>query len=290
MLARALDLPGVAMGLSEPVILNDVVGFRRRGAAPRDVARLADAATAAARPSVRRGRGGGGQAFDRGQSARPAAAGAAPRCAVRRALRPARDLPAVGGAQGAGMPAVGARAVRGLSARRVRRFRLFARSDAVPPERPPDRRARLAGPAPPVRRADRRVRRAGRDARCGPAGRRSGGGAGCGGQALRTGARCRRNRLRARPSPAIRSRARPMESRRAAPTMRRARGLWRGDRQGHGLGASRGGHCRDRARSAQRAAAAQLSRRSRTARSMAPRSGSTGAMWRANGRHWPVPS
>ncbi len=45
MLVRALDLPGVAMGLSEPVILNDVIGFRRRGAAPRDVARLADAAT-----------------------------------------------------------------------------------------------------------------------------------------------------------------------------------------------------------------------------------------------------
>lgn len=44
MLVRALDVPGVAMGLSEPVMLNDVVGFRRRGAAPRDVARLADAA------------------------------------------------------------------------------------------------------------------------------------------------------------------------------------------------------------------------------------------------------
>ena len=44
LLVRALDVPGVAMGLSEPVILNDVVGFRRRGAAPRDVARLADAA------------------------------------------------------------------------------------------------------------------------------------------------------------------------------------------------------------------------------------------------------
>jgi len=45
MLVRALDVPGVAMGLSEPMILNDVVGFRRRGAAPRDVARLTDAAT-----------------------------------------------------------------------------------------------------------------------------------------------------------------------------------------------------------------------------------------------------
>ena len=45
MLARAFDMPGVSMGLSEPVILNDVVGFRRRGAPPSGVARLADAAT-----------------------------------------------------------------------------------------------------------------------------------------------------------------------------------------------------------------------------------------------------
>lgn len=45
MLVRALDRPGVAMGLSEPVILNDVVGMRRRGGDPRAVARIADAAT-----------------------------------------------------------------------------------------------------------------------------------------------------------------------------------------------------------------------------------------------------
>lgn len=45
MLTRALDVPGVSMGLSEPTILNDLVGFNRRGAAPREVARLADAAT-----------------------------------------------------------------------------------------------------------------------------------------------------------------------------------------------------------------------------------------------------
>lgn len=44
MLLRALDRPGLAMGLSEPVVLNDVVGFRRRGADPRAVARAADAA------------------------------------------------------------------------------------------------------------------------------------------------------------------------------------------------------------------------------------------------------
>lgn len=45
MLLSALDRPGVAMGLSEPVLLNDLVGFRRRGAQPAAVARLADAAT-----------------------------------------------------------------------------------------------------------------------------------------------------------------------------------------------------------------------------------------------------
>ncbi len=45
MLARALDLPGLAMGLSEPRALNDLVGLRRRGADPRTVARAADAAT-----------------------------------------------------------------------------------------------------------------------------------------------------------------------------------------------------------------------------------------------------
>lgn len=51
MLVRAFDRPGLAMGLSEPVILNDVVGFRRRGAEPRAVARTADlAARLLARP------------------------------------------------------------------------------------------------------------------------------------------------------------------------------------------------------------------------------------------------
>jgi hypothetical protein len=44
MLTRALDRPGMAMGLSEPLTINDVVGFRRRGADPRAVARTADAA------------------------------------------------------------------------------------------------------------------------------------------------------------------------------------------------------------------------------------------------------
>jgi hypothetical protein len=44
LLTRALAEPGVAMGLSEPVILNDVVGMRSRGAAPAAVARAADLA------------------------------------------------------------------------------------------------------------------------------------------------------------------------------------------------------------------------------------------------------
>lgn len=44
LLTRALSVPGVAMGLSEPTLLNDVVGFRRRGARPAAVARAADLA------------------------------------------------------------------------------------------------------------------------------------------------------------------------------------------------------------------------------------------------------
>ncbi|WP_171003863.1 hypothetical protein [Sphingopyxis sp. L1A2A] len=36
MLAQMLDVPGTASSLSEPVLLNDMVGWRRRGAAPRD--------------------------------------------------------------------------------------------------------------------------------------------------------------------------------------------------------------------------------------------------------------
>ncbi len=44
LLARAFDFPGVAMGLSEPVILNDIVGMRRRGGPPGDIARTLDGA------------------------------------------------------------------------------------------------------------------------------------------------------------------------------------------------------------------------------------------------------
>jgi hypothetical protein len=44
MLLRALDRPGMAMGLSEPATINDIIGFRWRGADGRAVARTADAA------------------------------------------------------------------------------------------------------------------------------------------------------------------------------------------------------------------------------------------------------
>ena len=44
MLARAFDRPGLAMGLSEPVTLNDVFGYRLRRAQAAAVARAADAA------------------------------------------------------------------------------------------------------------------------------------------------------------------------------------------------------------------------------------------------------
>ncbi|WP_109354178.1 hypothetical protein [Sphingorhabdus sp. EL138] len=42
MLARALDIKGISMGFKEPVVLNDLVGWKRRGANPRDVAEVLD--------------------------------------------------------------------------------------------------------------------------------------------------------------------------------------------------------------------------------------------------------
>jgi hypothetical protein len=42
MLVRSLDLPGSAMGISEPVVLNDMVGWRRRGADVRRHAMVMD--------------------------------------------------------------------------------------------------------------------------------------------------------------------------------------------------------------------------------------------------------
>ena len=42
MLARGFNLPGISMGLKEPVLLNDIVGLRRRGAEPQAVAERLD--------------------------------------------------------------------------------------------------------------------------------------------------------------------------------------------------------------------------------------------------------
>jgi len=42
MMAGGFNLPGIAMGLKEPVLLNDIVGWRRRGAAPAAVAERLD--------------------------------------------------------------------------------------------------------------------------------------------------------------------------------------------------------------------------------------------------------
>lgn len=42
MLARSFNLPDVSMGLKEPVLLNDIVGWRRRGADPEAVAERLD--------------------------------------------------------------------------------------------------------------------------------------------------------------------------------------------------------------------------------------------------------
>jgi hypothetical protein len=44
LLTRAFDLPGTAMGISEPMILNDVIGIALRGADPRQVAAALDVA------------------------------------------------------------------------------------------------------------------------------------------------------------------------------------------------------------------------------------------------------
>jgi hypothetical protein len=50
-LARAVDIPGASMGLKEPLILNDLVGWRRRGADPLQLGAMADAIlTLLARP------------------------------------------------------------------------------------------------------------------------------------------------------------------------------------------------------------------------------------------------
>lgn len=51
LLARALDHPGWAMGLKEPVVLNDIIGWRRRGGNGPDMAKvLDDMLTLLARP------------------------------------------------------------------------------------------------------------------------------------------------------------------------------------------------------------------------------------------------
>lgn len=42
MLAKGFNLPDISMGLKEPVLLNDIVGWRRRGAAPAAVAERLD--------------------------------------------------------------------------------------------------------------------------------------------------------------------------------------------------------------------------------------------------------
>jgi hypothetical protein len=51
LLARAVDIEGVSMGLKEPLILNDMVGWRRRGADPRQLGAILDSVlTLLARP------------------------------------------------------------------------------------------------------------------------------------------------------------------------------------------------------------------------------------------------
>ena len=46
MIARAFDIPGVSMGLKEPVVLNDMIGWRRRGADKQKLAAVLDTSLA----------------------------------------------------------------------------------------------------------------------------------------------------------------------------------------------------------------------------------------------------
>ncbi|MBX7496700.1 hypothetical protein K3172_12615 [Qipengyuania sp. 6B39] len=46
LVARMFDAEGLSMGLKEPQVLNDIVGWRRRGAAPQDLAAVLDMALA----------------------------------------------------------------------------------------------------------------------------------------------------------------------------------------------------------------------------------------------------
>lgn len=51
LLARAMDVPGASMGLKEPMVLNDIIGWRHRGGEARSVAgALGDALALLARP------------------------------------------------------------------------------------------------------------------------------------------------------------------------------------------------------------------------------------------------
>ena len=52
LVANILEIPGVAMSLKEPVILNDLSGWRRRGASPRDIAERLDQSMAIMAASV----------------------------------------------------------------------------------------------------------------------------------------------------------------------------------------------------------------------------------------------
>ena len=65
MLVRALDVPGSAMGISEPVILNDMVGWRRRGADIQMHGQGDGQCARAAVPAMGAGRGGDRQAIER---------------------------------------------------------------------------------------------------------------------------------------------------------------------------------------------------------------------------------
>ena len=164
-LARAVDIEGVSMGLKEPLILNDMVGWRRRGADPRLLgAILDDVLTLLARPFAP------GEAVvvkpsNVLNSIAPAMLGAAAAVQSAPAPRAASRFPPLDRPQGAVGSALGARAVHRPASRRDGRSRP-RRAALSRPHRSPGGGGGLAGAAGGLRPADREVRAgAGPDAR-----------------------------------------------------------------------------------------------------------------------------
>ena len=145
-LARAVDIEGMSMGLKEPLILNDMVGWRRRGADPRRLgAMLDDVLTLLARPFAP------GEAVvvkpsNVLNSLAPAMLGLRPQSNALLLYAPLPDFLRSMAQEGALGTALGARAVHRPAARRDGRSRP-GRAALSRPHRSPGRGRELAGPA-----------------------------------------------------------------------------------------------------------------------------------------------